>query len=88
MQIEVQERKIRRIKYIEKWNSNTYPLDQLPQEKAVLKGFEWRDAERPTSRWEICSEIPRDSQRQESSTLTKPTFPIRKRIEKILSPNK
>ncbi|MDR1681348.1 MAG: hypothetical protein LBS12_06165 [Prevotellaceae bacterium] len=81
MQIEVKNRKIRRIKYFEKPISNTYPLDQLPQEKAVLKGFEWRDAERPKSRWEICPEIPRPSRRQASEALPKPTFPIRKTIE-------
>ncbi|MDR0729323.1 MAG: hypothetical protein LBF19_04275, partial [Prevotellaceae bacterium] len=84
MQIEVQERKIRRIKYFEKWTSNTYPLDQLPPEKATLKGFEWREAERPKSRWEICPEIPRTSQRQASAMLPKPSFPIRKRIDMIL----
>jgi lipopolysaccharide export system protein LptA len=85
MQIEVQERKIRRIKYFEKWASNTYPLDQLPPEKTTLKGFEWREAERPKSRWEICPEIPRTSQRQASDTIPKPSFPIRKRMDAIPS---
>lgn len=83
MQIEVQNRKIRRIKYFDNQVIVTYPLHLLPQEKATLKGFEWRDAERPKSRREICTETPRPSQRQETETLAKPTFPIRKRIDRI-----
>jgi hypothetical protein len=81
MQIELKERKIQRIKYYSPpVKSDTYPLDRLPLEKAKLKGYEWRDAERPKSRWEICPEIPLPSRREETAALSKPTFPITGRI--------
>ncbi|MDR3132722.1 MAG: hypothetical protein LBU42_01695 [Prevotellaceae bacterium] len=81
MQIELKQRKIQRIKYYSPpVKSDTYPLDQLPLEKAKLKGYEWRGAERPKSRWEICNEHPRPSRREETAKLSKPTFPITERI--------
>ncbi|MDR2359121.1 MAG: hypothetical protein LBD87_04900 [Prevotellaceae bacterium] len=84
MQVELKQRKIQRIKYYSQpVKSDTYPLDQLPQEKATLKGYEWRDAERPKSRWEICSERPHASRRAETATFSKPAFPITERINKI-----
>jgi lipopolysaccharide export system protein LptA len=83
MQIDVQKRKFRRVKYYVNQSITEYPLDQFPQEKAILKGFEWRAAERPKSRWEICTELPRASRRQQTATISKPTFPITKRIDKL-----
>ncbi|MDR2801858.1 MAG: hypothetical protein LBB31_01400 [Prevotellaceae bacterium] len=81
MQVELKQRKIQRIKYYSQpVKSDTYPLGQLPQEKAKLKGYEWREAERPKSRWEICSEHPHASRREETAALSKPTFPITQRI--------
>jgi lipopolysaccharide export system protein LptA len=81
MQIEVQKRKIRRIKYYDQPVIDTYPLDQLPPEKATLKGFEWRDAERPKSRWEVCTGLARPTQRPLTRLLARPTFPITKRFD-------
>jgi len=83
MKIIFKKQKIQYIKYITKPDIVVYPLDQFPQEKATLKGFEWRDSERPKSRWEICTEIARPSQRQESQAFTKPAFPITERINAI-----
>ena len=84
MQVELKQRKIQRIKYYSQpVKSDTYPLNQLPQEKAILKGYEWRDAERPKSRWEICSEHPHASRREETAKLSKPTFPITGRINRV-----
>ncbi|MDR0582253.1 MAG: hypothetical protein LBG31_04735 [Prevotellaceae bacterium] len=83
MQVELKQRKIQRIKYYSQpVKSDTYPLDQLPPEKALLKGYEWRDSERPKSRWEICSEHPHASRRSETANLSKPTFPITERINR------
>ncbi len=83
MQIDIAKRKIRRIKYISQPVSDTYPLDKLPRDKGHLKGFLWRDAERPKSRWEVCTETPRPSRRTETGRYLKPTFPITARINKI-----
>jgi hypothetical protein len=84
MKIELKERKIQRIKYYSPpVKSDTYPLDRLPLEIATLKGYEWRDAERPKSRWEICPEQPRPSRREEISQLSKPTFPITERLDRV-----
>ena len=83
MQVELKQRKIQRIKYYSQpVKSDTYPLDRLPLEKTKLKGYEWRDAERPKSRWEICSEHPHASQRAKTAQLSKPTFPITERINR------
>jgi lipopolysaccharide export system protein LptA len=84
MQIELKKRKIQRIKYYSQpVKSDTYPLKDLPPEKATLKGYEWRDAERPKSRWEICREIPHASRKEEIANLSKPTFPITERINGV-----
>jgi lipopolysaccharide export system protein LptA len=84
MQIELKQRKIQRIKYFsEPVESDTYPLDQLPAEKAKLKGYNWRDAERPKSRWDICREIARPSQREETAKIARPAFPITRRINAV-----
>ncbi len=83
MQIDVKERKIQRIKYHSNPVIDTYPLEQLPADKSRLKGYEWRDAERPKSRWEICKERPHASRRREVSQIPKPTFPITERINSI-----
>ncbi|MDR0694358.1 MAG: hypothetical protein LBF81_03555, partial [Prevotellaceae bacterium] len=84
MQVELKQQKIQRIKYYSQpVKSDTYPLDQLPPEKTILKGYEWRDAERPKSRWEICSEIPQPSRRAETATFSKPTFSITERINRV-----
>jgi len=83
MKILLKKQKIQYIKYHNKPISDVFPIDQLPKEKATLKGFEWREAERPKSRWEICTETARPSQRNESPVFQKPTFPITERINAI-----
>jgi lipopolysaccharide export system protein LptA len=83
MQIEVKNRKMQRIKYFSKPVSDTYPLHLLPADKVPLKGFEWREAERPKSRWEICRERPNPSRRQSVAELLRPTFPITQRIDSL-----
>ena len=83
MKILLKKQKIQYIKYHNKPISDVYPIDKLPTEKATLKGFEWREAERPKSRWEICTETARPSQRNENPVFQKPTFPITERINAI-----
>jgi len=80
----VKERKIQRMKYIARIKNDVHPLDDAPsQEKMVLRGFELRGEERPATRFDVCTEIPKASRREEVSLIPMPTFPITERFDAL-----
>ena len=83
MQIFVKERKMSRVKYLDNPEIPIHPLDLLPESQQQLKGLNWREAERPKTRYEVCSREVRPSQRAETQLLEKPTFPITERINGV-----
>jgi hypothetical protein len=46
----IAEGQVQRITFITRPDATLYPLDQVPEEERVLKGFAWRVAERPADR--------------------------------------
>ena len=83
MQIFVKERKMSRTKYIDTPNITIHPFDLLPESQQQLKGLNWRDAERPKNRYEVCHREVRPTQRAETELLEKPTFPITEKINSV-----
>jgi hypothetical protein len=83
MQIYVKERKMMRTKYIDSPEITIHPLDLLPESQQQLKGLNWRDAERPKTRYEICHRKVLPSQRAETQLLPKPTFLITAKIDSM-----
>ncbi len=79
----VKNRKIQRMKYISKITSDIYPLDQIPKDKSVLKGFEVREGERPKTRFDVCPRIIKASRREEVSQIPMPSFPITEYIDML-----
>ncbi len=53
MIIYVDSNRVRKIKFISKPDGNMYPINQAPQDELRLKDFQWLDAERPKSQWEL-----------------------------------
>jgi Organic solvent tolerance protein OstA len=58
--------------------SNAYPLVDLAPDKIVLQGFNYRDSERPTSRFEVCDRKVLPSIRDITVALEEPKFPYTK----------
>jgi len=81
MQIFVKERKMSRVKYIDSPVIPIHPLDLLPESQQQLKGLNWREAERPKTRYEVCDREVWPSQRAETELLQRPTFPITAKID-------
>lgn len=81
MQVDVKERKISRVKYIDKPVIDVHPLGLVSREKQRLKGFNWREAQRPQSRYDVCDRLLKDSRRKAVAEIVKPGFPITKKID-------
>jgi hypothetical protein len=47
------DKKIYKIKYIRDAGGVLYPMKQIPADRKELKGFRWRENERPKSKLEI-----------------------------------
>ena len=83
MKIFIKNRQISLIRYLSQIKDELHPLDDVSREKQRLKGFAWHDALRPKTRYEVCNRHIRPSQRAAVSTITKPTFPITKKIDAV-----
>jgi len=83
MKIYVRERKMSRTIYLDSPEITIHPLDLLPESQQQLKGLNWREAERPKTRYEVCDREVRPSQRAETELLKKPTFPITTKIDSV-----
>lgn len=60
--------------YFEQPKNDAYPIVQFPQKDRLMKGFTWRDAERPKSKEDITTLSIRPSQRQELESRPEPVF--------------
>ena len=83
MKIFIKNRQVARVKYLTDLKNDLHPLDDVPREKQRLKGFAWHDALRPKTRYDVCNRHIRPSQRAAVSTITKPTFPITRKIDAV-----
>ncbi len=83
MQINVHERKMTRIKYIENQKISIHPLDQVTKAQERLKGFNWREDDRPKDRYDVCERTVIPSRRTEAASLPLPEFPITKKIDAV-----
>ncbi len=72
-------RKVQRIKYIEKITNNALPVYNLSEEDQTLRGFSWQDELRPKDRSEVCDRILRESARQHVCYISLPGFQYTKR---------
>ena len=68
-------REIERIKYIESLKNDAHPVFNLEIEKQRLKGFNWRGAERPLSRFELVDRRIKESQRESFKRRRFPNYP-------------
>ena len=75
----LKDRKVQRIKYIEKITNNALPVYNLSEEEQTLRGFSWRDEIRPKTREDVCSRVIRESARQHTCYISKPGFYYTKR---------
>ena len=63
-----------RVYYFENPKNNAYPVVKLPEEERELRGFNWRGAERPRSRYDISTITFRDSERERYSSIERPNY--------------
>ncbi len=71
----IKDREIQRIKYIESLKNDAHPVFGLSIEDQRLKGFNWRGAERPKSRFELVDRDIRDTRRDIFKKRTFPHYP-------------
>jgi len=57
LQIFLENRKVRRIRFITQPAATLYPLKDAPEDQKVLKGFQWHGEERPVSSQDIFRKI-------------------------------
>lgn len=72
-------RRVQRIKYIEKITNNALPVYKLSEEDQTLRGFAWRDEIRPKKRDDVSDRVIRESARQHTCNITRPGFYYTKR---------
>ena len=60
--------------YFEQPKNDAYPIVQFPQKDRLMKGFTWRDAERPKSKEDITTLSIRPSHRKELESRPEPVF--------------
>lgn len=72
----IKERKIQRIKYFESIKNDISPIYNITLENKYLRGFIWRDEERPVSKSEVCDREIKDSERARITGTRFPNFPI------------
>ena len=63
MQARFKNKEVQRLKYIEGVKNDLHPLFNLPLDKQRLRGFEWKDKERPLSRYSITEKGIKPTQR-------------------------
>jgi hypothetical protein len=83
MKIFIANRKVAGVRYYESIKNDMHPIEEMPREKQRLKGFAWHDALRPKTRYDVCTRAVKPSRRAAVATLTRPTFPITKKIDAI-----
>jgi lipopolysaccharide export system protein LptA len=77
--------KARKIGYYEAITGNNNPLFDVREDEIKLPGYRWEIDMRPKSGNEVLNRDLRSSERQSRELLSKPSFPITKRIDEIES---
>ncbi len=85
MTVSISDNQIKRVKYINKPETKIYPIEKLPEEDKILKGFSWQESRKPKSKEELFNRTVRPSQRSEVSKYTPPEFPYTKRMKELES---
>ncbi|MDR1341207.1 MAG: hypothetical protein LBK58_14305 [Prevotellaceae bacterium] len=75
--------KTRRIAYYEQVNAGNNPFTLVMENEIQLPGYRWEIDLRPKSGSEVLNRPLRPSERAVREALTKPSFPIMKRIEEL-----
>ena len=63
-----------RVYYFDNPKNNAYPVVKLPKEERELKGFDWREDERPTSRYDISNIAFRETERNRYTSISRPRY--------------
>ena len=63
-----------RVYYFDNPKNNAYPVVKLPKEERELKGFDWRESERPASRYDISTIDFKSSERSRYKSVSRPRF--------------
>ena len=63
-----------RVYYFESPKNNAYPVVKLPKEERELKGFNWREEDRPRSRYDISTIDFRQSERERYNSMSRPRY--------------
>lgn len=74
MTVKIKDNQVQRTRSISEIKQNVFPVYNLPIEKQRLRGFEWRGAERPLSRFEITDRKIRPSLRKEMLSRPLPWY--------------
>lgn len=72
--------KLSRVKYFDGIKSDLFPLVSLEKGKDRLKGFTWRESEKPVTRFDVCNRDVKPSESEKSSLIEKPLFPNTRRF--------
>ena len=65
---------VQRIYYYDSPKNDAYPVVQLPSNEKILKGFNWRPDERPTSKEDVTDISVKESEREYYESRPKSTF--------------
>lgn len=74
MTVKIMDNQVQRTRSISEIKQNVFPIYNLPIDKQRLRGFDWRGAERPLSRFEITDRKIRPSLRKEMQARPLPGF--------------
>lgn len=83
IKINIHKNRITRVAYYMKPTSDTYPIDQVPEDADRLSGFVWHDDIRPKSKNDLFNRIVRPRKRENVKKYIKPNFAITARINEL-----
>ncbi|MDD3272800.1 MAG: OstA-like protein [Bacteroidales bacterium] len=72
--------KLSRVKYFDGIKSDLFPLVSIEKGKDKLKGFIWRENERPVTRFDVCDRLVRPTENEKTIRIEKPLFPNTRRF--------
>ena len=72
--------KLSRVKYFDGIKSDLFPIVSVEKGKDKLKGFTWRENEKPVNRKDVCNRLVRPSEGEDSKMIEKPLFPNTRRF--------
>ncbi|MBP6364948.1 MAG: hypothetical protein KA300_02425 [Bacteroidales bacterium] len=72
--------KLSKVKYFDGIKSDIFPIVSIEQGKDRLKGFTWRESEKPLTRFDVCNRKLRPSEGEAALSVEKPLFPNTRRF--------